>query len=84
MLFLGSAIDLVFVWGVFVCSFEGVCETHVILTPGACGSGAPNSTSCHHFCWIRWTAGTAGIPGQIPGGSILLLFTMNLAHFLGK
>ena len=24
---------------------EGVCETHVILTPGACGSGAPNSTS---------------------------------------
>ena len=33
--------------------FEGVCETHVILTPGACGSGAPNSTSCHHFGGIR-------------------------------
>ena len=37
--------------------FEGVCETHVILTPGACGSGAPNSTSCHHF---------RGTAGQIP------------------
>ena len=24
--------------------FEGVCETHVILTPDACGSGAPNCT----------------------------------------
>ena len=30
--------------------FEGVCETRVILTPGACGSGVPNTASCHHFC----------------------------------
>ena len=40
-------------------SFEGVCETHVILTPGACGSGAPNSTSCHHFRGTSWTRGTS-------------------------
>jgi hypothetical protein len=25
--------------------FEGACETHVILTPGACGRGGPSSTS---------------------------------------
>ena len=37
--------------------FEGVCETRVILTPGACGSGAANSTSWHHFAGTRTTTG---------------------------
>ena len=30
-------------------SFEGVCETSVILAPSACGMGGPSRGSCHHF-----------------------------------
>ena len=34
--------------------FEGVCLTHVILTPGACGREGPSCSCCHHFGWHRW------------------------------
>ena len=63
-------------------SFEGVCETHVILTPGTCGSGAPNSTWCHHFSGTRGPIGTVGIWMRIPKQKKIYfaIKTMNFTH----
>ena len=40
--------------------FEGVCLSHVILSPGACGRMVPSRGSCHlirRIRWIRWIRG---------------------------
>ena len=53
--------------------FEGVCLTHVILAPGACGGGVwaplPDTTS-GGFPGIRGFRGFRGFRGKVPGGSI--------------
>ncbi len=35
--------------------FEGVCLTHVILTPGVCGREGPSCSCCHHFVFEQHT-----------------------------
>ena len=43
--------------------FEGVCETHVILTPGACGTEGLNCSSWTVSPSMDGTPGTGGTGG---------------------
>ena len=47
-------------------SFEGVCLTHVILTPGACGREGLSCGSLRRFRRIRWIRWIRWIRGWIP------------------
>ena len=54
------------------CLFEGVSLTHVILAPGACGRGGPNSSCRRHFgmirwlCWDRWRVPKSSVWSNTP------------------
>ena len=73
---------------IYINLFEGVCETHVILTPGACGTGGlvcsswTVSPSMDGTGGTGGTAGTGGIRMQVPAGQFLCAGAVLESHRL--
>jgi len=59
--------------------FEGVCETHAILTPGVCGSGAPTALD---DTTSPGPAGPAESECEFQEAHVCCIYINNLVHWI--